>query len=47
MHLDWWYDIRSFDRSTVEELAGQFPLALIELTSDGAAGDRQSICAGQ
>ncbi len=26
-------DTRSFDRSTVEELAGQFPLALIELAS--------------
>ena len=34
VHLDWWYDIRSFDRSTVEELAGQFPLALIELASE-------------
>ncbi|HEY5841890.1 MAG TPA: hypothetical protein VIU87_10535 [Mycobacterium sp.] len=47
VHLDWWYDIRSFDRSTVEELAGQFPLAVIELASDGVAGGRKSICAGQ
>jgi hypothetical protein len=47
VHLDWWYDVRSFDRSTVEELAGQLPLALIELSSAGVAGDRQSICAGQ
>ncbi len=33
--LDWWYDARSFDRGTVEEIAAQFPLALI------------AICAGQ
>ncbi len=47
VHLDWWYDIRSFDRSTVEQLAEQFPLALIELAAHGVAGGRQSICAGQ
>ncbi len=34
VRLDWWYDTRSFDRYTVEELAEQFPLALIELTSE-------------
>ena len=33
-HLDWWYDARRFYRVTVEELAEQFPLALIELTSE-------------
>ncbi|HET9563707.1 MAG TPA: hypothetical protein VFP27_04225 [Mycobacterium sp.] len=34
VQLDWWYDTRSFDRHTVEELAEQLPLALIELTSE-------------
>ena len=34
LHLDWWYDTRRFYPSTVEELTEQFPLALIELTSD-------------
>ena len=34
VQLDWWYDTRSFHRSTVEELAEQLPLALIELTSE-------------
>ena len=34
--VDWWYDTRSFDAATVDELAEQFPLALIELTSEGA-----------
>ena len=32
--LDWWFDPRSFEPYTVEELAEQFPLALIELTSE-------------
>jgi hypothetical protein len=32
--LDWWFDARSFDPYTVAELAEQFPLALIELTSE-------------
>ncbi|MBJ7338438.1 hypothetical protein [Mycolicibacterium sp.] len=32
--LDWWFDGRSFEPYTVEELAEQFPLALIELTSE-------------
>lgn len=36
--VDWWYDTRSFDAATVDELAEQFPLALIELTSEGAVG---------
>ena len=34
VQLDWWYDTRSFDRQTIEELAEQLPLALIELTSE-------------
>ena len=34
LHLDWWYDTRRFYPSTVEELTEQFPLALIQLTSD-------------
>jgi hypothetical protein len=32
--LDWWFDTRSFDPYTVRELSEQFPLALIELTSE-------------
>jgi hypothetical protein len=32
--LDWWFDSRSFEAYTVYELAEQFPLALIELTSE-------------
>jgi hypothetical protein len=36
VQLDWWYDTRSFDRHTVEELAEQLPLALILLTSEAA-----------
>ena len=35
--LDWWYDTRSFEPYTVEELAEQFPYALIELTSEATA----------
>ncbi len=34
VQLDWWYDTRSFDAYTVEELTEQLPLALIELTSE-------------
>jgi hypothetical protein len=33
LRLDWWYDARGFDHATVAELAEQFPLALIEVTS--------------
>ncbi|MDX1891024.1 hypothetical protein [Mycolicibacterium sp. 050158] len=32
--LDWWYDTRSFEPYTIAEFAEQFPLALIELTSE-------------
>lgn len=37
LQLDWWYDVDRFESSTVEELAEQFPLALIELTSETVA----------
>ncbi|WP_166904608.1 hypothetical protein [Mycobacterium sp. DL440] len=33
MRLDWRFDSRGFDHCTVDELAEQFPLALIEVTS--------------
>lgn len=36
MALEWRYDTRSFQPYTVQELAEQFPLALIELTSEAA-----------
>lgn len=35
--LEWWYDARSFEPYTIEELAEQLPLALIELTSEASA----------
>jgi hypothetical protein len=34
MHVDWWYDTSRFEAYTIEELTEQFPLALIEVTSD-------------
>lgn len=34
MQVDWWFDSQRFDRATVQELAEQFPLALIALTSE-------------
>jgi hypothetical protein len=34
VQMDWWYDTRKLDRSTVKELTEQFPLALIDVTSD-------------
>lgn len=34
MHVDWWFDGDRFDHATVQELAEQFPFALIELTSE-------------
>ena len=34
LRLDWWYDSRRFDEYTVVELAEQYPLTLIELTSE-------------
>lgn len=36
LQLDWWYDAARFDPYSVEEMAEQFPLALIEITSDAA-----------
>lgn len=36
LQLDWWYDARSFEPYTVQELAEQFPYAMIELTSESA-----------
>lgn len=37
LRLDWRYDATRFDAYSIEELAEQFPLALIEITSDAAA----------
>ncbi|GJF15106.1 polyketide synthase [Mycolicibacterium cyprinidarum] len=37
LHLDWSFDATRFDAYSIEELAEQFPLALIELTSNAAA----------
>lgn len=37
MHVDWWYDPSRFESYTIEELTEQFPLALIEMTSDALA----------
>ncbi|PRC55878.1 hypothetical protein C6A85_41470, partial [Mycobacterium sp. ITM-2017-0098] len=32
LQLDWWYDAARFDEYSIEEMAEQFPLALIEIT---------------
>lgn len=37
LHIEWCYDPGRLDRYSVEEMAEQFPLALIEITSDAAA----------
>ena len=37
LHLDWIYDTARLDGYSVEEMAEQFPLALIEITSDAGA----------
>jgi hypothetical protein len=37
MQMDWWYDMRRLDLCTVEELAAQFRLGLIGLTSEASA----------
>lgn len=34
VHVDWWYDTSRFEQYTVEELGEQFPLSLVEMTSD-------------
>jgi hypothetical protein len=41
VHMDWWYDTRRLDRYTVEEMTEQFPLALIDLTSDAVPPIRE------
>jgi hypothetical protein len=37
LHLDWFYDTARLDGYSVEEMAEQFPLALIEIASDAGA----------
>ncbi|ABM13575.1 hypothetical protein [Mycolicibacterium vanbaalenii] len=37
LQIDWWYDESRLDAYSVEEMAEQFPLAAIEITSDAAA----------
>ena len=37
IQMDWWYDTRRLDLCTVEELAAQFRLGLIGLTSEAGA----------
>ncbi|KUI34031.1 hypothetical protein AU197_05285 [Mycobacterium sp. IS-1590] len=34
VRVDWWYDTSRFEPYTIEELSEQFPLALVEMTSD-------------
>ncbi|KUI11958.1 hypothetical protein AU193_02285 [Mycobacterium sp. GA-1285] len=34
VRIDWWYDTSRFEHYTIEELSEQFPLALVEMTSD-------------
>ncbi len=46
VRLDWWYDTRSFDAYTVEELAEQLPLALIELTSEASPQAHTPVAVG-
>jgi hypothetical protein len=43
VQMDWWYDTRRLDRYTVEEMTEQFPLALIDLTSDGVPPIRELV----
>ena len=47
VQLDWWFDARSFEAYTVEELAEQFPLALIELTSEATPPCRHRRAGGR
>ena len=37
LQIDWFYDASRFDAYSIEEMAEQFPLAVIEITSDAAA----------
>jgi len=39
MQMDWWYDSRRLDLCTVEELAAQFRLGLIGLTSEASPAE--------
>jgi hypothetical protein len=34
VHVDWWYDTQKFEAYTITELTEQFPISLIEMTSD-------------
>ena len=43
VQMDWWYDTRRLDRYTVEEMTEQFPLALIDLTSDAVKPIREPL----
>jgi phthiocerol/phenolphthiocerol synthesis type-I polyketide synthase E len=43
LHLDWWYDARRMEQSTVESLMRQFPIALAELTSNAAAAAEDDV----
>lgn len=43
LQLDWWYDTHRFNASTVEDLAEQFPLALIEVTSEAVPPNYPSL----
>ena len=36
LQMDWWYDARRLETSTVEELTAQFRLGLIELASEAS-----------
>jgi hypothetical protein len=46
VQLDWWYDTRSFDAYTIEELAEQLPLAMIELTSEASPQPHTPVAVG-
>lgn len=43
VEMDWWYDTRRLDSYTVEEMTEQFPLALIDLTSDAIPPNQASV----
>jgi hypothetical protein len=43
VQMDWWYDTRRLDRYTVEEMTEQFPLALIDMTTDAVPPIRKSV----
>ena len=37
LHLDWWFDTRRLETTTVQELMAQFPVALTELIQESLA----------